>query len=1287
MSEKIDLTPVQRQAAVERLAENIALCSGAGCGKTFVLARRFAELLLSRPEVEDPLPNFVALTFTDKAALEMSQRVRKTLTEFAARAAEPERKALRRWLDAMPEARISTIHGFCASLLRAGAVEAGLDPAFTVCGEDDLFVSRLFGESAEQAVLDAAEAGDAATAELLERAGFARVVEQVEDLARMRTQCNLAQYIDSAATLRAWGTAVPAAQAKIWSARAGTQLAPLLEELDAIPCRDPGDRMAVAREQLVSALRPALKGNAPPGAEAFAAAAINLQGGSAKAWNGKEDLARVKALLKEAREIMKDLAVCAQSLNPSDELAAADLAVLARIARDVLGRYQGQKRARGLLDFTDLLENTGRLLADPATAAAVRSGIHQLLLDEAQDTDLFQIQMLERLLFGEAKAPLPPGRLFLVGDPKQSIYRFRGARVEVFEDLCSRLGKENQLDLDLSFRANRQTVGFVNHLFARLMGSEYARIEAHRSAVPPGPSVEVLLATGGGQRGPEETEEETTQGRGAMPLRVFAEGHVRLPSVRATEAETARGQDALATPDALATADAASRAEAAVAAQRIADMVRQGERLVWDERAKDWRPARYGDVAVLFSRMTASLQYERELAARDVPYYVVAGTGFFQQQEVLDVLNALAAIDNPFDDVALLGALRGGLFGLDDEALLHIAQACQPPYFEKLATLDLSARIGAPRQQRLSFAMRLLGELHRRKDAVAIDRILEQLLEETAYEAVLLSQPQGRRLAGNVRRLTELARPGAAGAVSLADFLRQMGEHVLDESRYEQAAVVAEAEDVVRLMTIHKAKGLEFPVVVLPDLSAGRRAFSDALFYRPDLGLTLRPAEAIAESGGEGSVAGGDEEPKPLSYLLARGLETEDLGKEDIRRLYVGATRAQDHLIFVGADWRGKDGEFKDSGSHLNVMGRHLDLAKCADGDGRLVYEDAGQTYHAVVRKVAPQPPPHAGRAQTPGQKLLSAAASAQEVADSLVARAMHGSTAPVAAIEGAVPELLGPLPASAASLDIAVTALADFAHCPMLYRWRYELRIPARAPAPRQAGGHSAGMSAIDPAELGTLLHRCMEMLAFERPQPAGDLVRASAEELQLPPEIGREAITREFGPLLDGLLRHPLSRQLAAAKGRLAELEFLLQEGPVRLSGKIDLLWQDDRGAWHILDYKSDRAEGKDLGAYSRRYELQMAAYALAASRYLAGGGSGVTPAVADATLFFLRRGEAHVMPMDPGNFQEAAGELARLASRLIAARRSGDFPRCRMPDCRHCSYGRYCEAVAGEEAHIEA
>jgi RecB family exonuclease len=257
-----------------------------------------------------------------------------------------------------------------------------------------------------------------------------------------------------------------------------------------------------------------------------------------------------------------------------------------------------------------------------------------------------------------------------------------------------------------------------------------------------------------------------------------------------------------------------------------------------------------------------------------------------------------------------------------------------------------------------------------------------------------------------------------------------------------------------------------------------------------------------------------------------------------------------------------------------------------------------------------------------------------------------------------------------------------------MLNRWRHELGVPVRARSPAssgKAGGPVRATATIAPADLGTLLHRCMEGLDFSNPQSAGRLVLAAAEELQLPEDVSREEIAKEFQPMLDVFLRHDLGRQLTAAKDRIAEVEFILREGAVRLAGKIDMLWRDDGGAWHLLDYKSDRAEGEDLADYSRRYELQMAAYALAASRYLAG--AAVAPPVADATLYFLRPGKTHVMRLEGGRLSSAEERLAEIASRLIAARRSGQFPRCAKPACRYCAYGRYCEAVAGEEEHSEA
>ncbi|HOF19052.1 MAG TPA: UvrD-helicase domain-containing protein, partial [Phycisphaerae bacterium] len=200
-----DLTSAQKAAAIDRVGENIALRSGAGCGKTYVLARRFTELLMNCPDRDDPLAHLAALTFTDKAAMEMRQRVRGMLEAFAAGAKPADRRQLLAWLDALPEARIGTIHSFCASLLRKYAIEAGVDPAFAVCA-DTIVTDRLAAEACDQAVLSAVEARQAGALDLLARLPYERVVTWVHTLLDDRTSWSATDYADPAATLQRWAS-------------------------------------------------------------------------------------------------------------------------------------------------------------------------------------------------------------------------------------------------------------------------------------------------------------------------------------------------------------------------------------------------------------------------------------------------------------------------------------------------------------------------------------------------------------------------------------------------------------------------------------------------------------------------------------------------------------------------------------------------------------------------------------------------------------------------------------------------------------------------------------------------------------------------------------------------------------------------------------------------------------------------------------------------------------------------------------------------------------------------
>ncbi|MGA2265755.1 MAG: UvrD-helicase domain-containing protein [Phycisphaerae bacterium] len=1217
------LTDAQKRAAVTRIHENIALRSGAGCGKTFVLARRFTELLAAEGASADVLSRWVALTFTDKAALEMAQRVRNLLTGFAAKAKGNDKRLLLGWIQSLDQARISTIHSFCASLLRAGAIEAGIDPAFAVCS-DELLAAQMTAEAADQAVLEAVEQQNAAVAELLAAMSLDRLIDMARDLVSRRTAADLTAYGDAGAILSRWKKLADGQRRQAWQTlQSDTNLAQRIKELQAACAAVGGnDKLAAfIREKLTVAQSIIANPDAatPKMFQQLTEKPGNL--GSAKAWGSDKAVKEARLSIKDVDELIGQYGLYAERLGPLDEQAAAALATLSRLALRADELYRAAKRAKGLLDFDDLLIHTERLLAShPDLCRALGDGIGQLLIDECQDTDAFQVRLLERLIRGGVESgALPDGKLFLVGDAKQSIYRFRGAQVEVFQDWCRRLGAGKQEDLDLSFRTHAAAAAFVNHLFAPLMGQDYAPIQANRRDGPPQACVEILLAEG-------------------------------------VDGEPIKG------------ADQAEAAQAAAVAERIERMIQDGETRVWDAKSKTWRAVRAGDIAILMARMTAGLEYERELARRGIPYYVVAGSGFFKQQEVFDVLNALRAIDHPFDDIALFGVLRSSLFGLDDNALARIAQAAQPPYWPALSAGTLPEGLEASMRGSLLRAIETIGRLHRDKDALGIDRLIETVLSATNYEATLLAQPQGKRMLGNVRVLADQARAASREGLALADFLERMDELVVHESRYEQAAVAGEAENVVRIMTIHKAKGLEFPVVVVPDLNARRRGETSPILGRSDWGLVFRLKADSADEQEDENSEGEDESPGeaelPLSYRLAKAMEDCDQDQEDIRKLYVAVTRAQDHLILVGANWRTKEGNIKWKGSFLDRIDGVLGIRTAVDDGRRTIPYGDGQ-FQADLRVVTPSAADERSSKRSAGWKMLQAAKTGQDLTQRILA------SAPAAA--AALP-LLGPLPPDVARTELAVTALADFAACPMLYRWHHELRVPEAMlpPNPSQAKQQKAKQgrtAAMDPATLGTLLHRCMELLDFAHPQPARALVTAAACQLHLEEAADLDAVAEEFGAMLDRLAAQPLWASLASAQATLRELDFTSSVGPAVLRGQIDLLYQDAGGAWRIVDYKSDRVDAAGVEEHARRYELQILAYAAAAARHL-----GQPPV--EAVLYFLRPGLAYTLSITKASLAAAEQRLTETARQLVAARRSGCFQRRDGRHCAICPYGPLCE-----------
>lgn len=812
---------------------SVALAAGAGCGKTTVLTERFVALL----DGEDArsIDQIVALTFTEKAARELRDRVR-----IACRLridGGPDSRHWRRVHRGLESARIGTFHAFCGTVLRRFPIEAGIDPAFEVL--DEALAPTVRAEALDLCLRRWLSSRNPDLAALAVDYGLESVKEA------------LASFLESrpCVDLDFWANASPDEIVSRWEKHRDRQAAgPLLAGLagdhrallELLSREECSHAVMKARCAFLLAELPRLHEHANPRAalEELRDQA-RVQGGGGKAnWASEEVFETVKSGLSALREKIKSIA---KILEPDDgrSLRAAESGVrFARLAREAVAAYDQAKEAVGALDFGDLQARVRDLLrSGPASVREeLAASIGVLLVDEFQDTDAVQSEILEVL----AGTELGSGRLFLVGDAKQSIYRFRGAEPAIFDRFRSRFPAEGRLNLTENFRSVPGVLAFVNALFADAFpGAEHA--------LKPG---EV-----GAEPNPHPVEFHGTDVPGDVNTR--------------------------------------RKAEAASLARMLSDRLAKG----WSIRERGSatrRDARAGDVAILFRSRSDFPLYEQALASEGLDYHVVGGSTYFAQQEVIDLINLLSAIEDPLDPLALAGALRGPIFGVSDEALFWLATAGDgdlPATFQDWHRIDSS--LADDDRRALGRASILLGRWRARKDHVPIARLLDEALEESGFEAALLGEFLGDRKRANVRKLVRLARKfDRRGSFTLADFVARLRADVRTPPREEQAATTDEQGLAVRLMTIHQAKGLEFPIVVLADLGRKPPNDSDLVAWEPDLGPLVR-------------ASGKDEEDGLPTWSLGRELRdaTEKRAEADeaLRVFYVAATRARDALILSSA--------------------------------------------------------------------------------------------------------------------------------------------------------------------------------------------------------------------------------------------------------------------------------------------------------------------------------------------------------------------------------------------------
>jgi ATP-dependent helicase/nuclease subunit A len=983
-----------REIASEDLERELAVTAGAGSGKTTVLVDRFVKI------ARDPRfgpDRVLAITFTRKAAAEMKERAIRRFEEAG-------ETALRR---ATEGAYISTIHGFAERILRERPFDARIDPAFTVITQ---YQQELWIEEALRAMYAREDLGGFAIRLKKEfPLGGWRIFTIVREVARLMREGGPAARAEAdvvANDERCVELALERARA--FAKRAEQEMLACMRELepllDGATFKSRAAMYAESREYL-AAVRACMEAKgihaAPPSTWSSTRFTGQITGDEHKP-------------IKEMLRYLKDRSARAAADWEAEAALERELVPLKRAIYEAAGAidasYAKHKRSLGALDFHDLLRLAATLLENhPAVRAEYADRFRHILLDESQDTDELQYRIIESLR-------TPDNVLFMVGDPKQAVYEFRGANPDVFHAAVSKLPPEHRLDLAENFRSRREIVSVINGLGAPLLAEQFVMIDPRADYADRGLESPAVTAICAEQRADEEGKK-----------------HEPVSDARPREA--------------------AAVAEEIVRLLKEAPLVRDP-----DLRTVSWVPLRPKHVAILFRTRIAIPYFERALAERGVPYVTASGQGFYERAEVLDCIMMLRAIAQPLDDLAMAAVLRSPFVGASDADLWRL----RTPGAENVPAIWQALR-AYPQLGEFRNSFRALRS---RVRGLPASVALDDAIRTFGYEAAVAAHEDGPAMLANLAKVRRQVRDmGSKSALEAYDELQRSRELL---SRESQAPLLGAGDDVVVLTTIHQAKGLEWPVVCLPNLQAPSND--------PPTGFSARHGALLCKA-----IRSDGEEVWPLSLQSVAEEMRERAEAEERRLLYVALTRARERLI-LSACVKEKAAAAKERSFGPK---RFNPLAFLLEHDGGTLTAEGEHVcdgYRTSVRYVRG---PVSERTVYHGGKPLAAT-----------------WTPPIAVMPEPEAPAIGALP-----LSLKVTELLAYRRCPQVYRFSHELEIEENVHrrAVVRAGDRGAA-KAVSPVELGTIVHSLLERVRFDAPERAAEVARLVAEQ----PESLRGGLAR---------------------------------------------------------------------------------------------------------------------------------------------------------------------------------
>lgn len=1261
-------TDEQWQAITKR-GQNLLVAAAAGSGKTSVLVERIIRRIMD--EVEPiGVDQLLVVTFTNAAAAEMRHRIgdalRKALKE------QPHSAHLRRQLALLQRATITTLHSFCLGLLRQYYYLIDLDPDFRIADQmegellrQDVLEEQLEGwyelDSDFHALADLMLDGqdDQVLVNLLLRLyEFSRSnpeperwLQEAANMFEAADKHGLDGLIWTKSVLHSLGLELGGLEGKMRravtlasSADGPAAYLPLLEaEANALKAaRRASQEGWTAVQQAVRSVTfaklPPVKGTDPV----------------------KE---QVKDLRDKVKKAVNDLTEQYFSMTAEQYIAdlgrlAPHMQTLARLVSVFGEEFQQEKRSRSLVDFGDLEHLALRVLTQRGEDGTVmpspvslqlREQFAEVLVDEYQDINLVQetiLQMVSRDADYDGAA-----NRFMVGDVKQSIYRFRLAEPKLFlekyvtyeQDIQSLLPEAEmeadglRIDLAANFRSRREVVDAVNYVFRQVMSPGVGEIDYDRSA-------ELINRASYPEAEPDRLQVELHLIDRCNPL---ADIDPTMGADGATD-----GEGTIPDGELEATEEASvAQLEARLIANRIRRWMEPGEGetplLVFDKKAGGLRPLAYRDIVILL-RATSGWgeAMQEELRAAGIPVYAEQTAGYFAATEVETMLSLLRVIDNPLQDIPLAAVLRSPIVGLKEAHLAHIRiRYASGPFHQAVFQYADEQPANEGWEKRLRYFFSRLGKWRTEARRGALSELISLLYRETGYLDYVAALENGPQRQANLRALYDRARQYEAGSYrGLFRFLRFVDRLQEAGNDMGEARTIGESEDVVRIMTIHKSKGLEFPVVFVAGMG---KQFNT---------MDLRSQFLLHKDLGFGPMAVEPDLQLRYPSLAALGIRQQlrrDMLAEEMRVLYVALTRAREKLILLGTA--------KDLAKSVTDWGRQSDDDRLSDEDliqakGYLDWVGRAMLRHPAAGSLRAYPQTRGtGDAVTvrsiPDDSVWSfhyyLSDELREQTDLLgddLSVWERLTRREVVEDRPSDPDLREKVEASLGWKDrhlIAARVQAKWSVSELKRRARTSeggspFRLPSITEKPKFLAEQKSPVSG---AEKGTITHLIMQHLDLQRPLDEAD-IREQIETLKARRFLTEEQVLAVDMAQIARYFADPLGKRMKEAKAVHRELPFTLvlpayevesaigQDAPeqVIVQGVIDCLLEEHDGTLVLIDFKTDRIPAEPLSSVeeemSRRYEEQIKLY-VRAIHQITGPGKKV-----ESYLYLLASGFAIAM-----------------------------------------------------------